>query len=150
MRMVMPYADYSSFVVECPTNDLAGKLQKIQNRALRICKFKDMYIRTSVTELHNYFQIDTLVERRFHQLILLMYKQSKIYGNNIDKFNRRTSNDDKVKFPPANYGCASTRKSPWYQDIWEWDGLTQEMQRAKNKTEFKTLTSKVKPRPHIV
>ena len=148
--MITPYADYSSFVVECSTNDLSTKLQRIQNRALRICKFKDMYAKTSVTELHTHFKIEKLSERRFHQLLSFMYKQANSKGLIINEDDRRTRNDGKIKFPPANYDYASTRKSPWYRGIWEWDGLTVTMQKAKTKNEFKTLTKLVKPRPHLV
>ena len=149
-QMIIPYPDYASFVIDCSSSDLTIKLQRIQNLALRICKFQDMFRRTSVTELHNDYNIQYLADRRFKQLLQLMYKQAATYGANVDEAQRRTRNDIKVKLPATNYVYASTSKSPWYRGVWEWDGLTHTIQRAKDKEAFKSMIKGCRPRTLLV
>ena len=140
----------STGVIDATTNDLIVKLQRIQGRALRICKYDKMYIKTSVTELHNHFRIELLVDRRFKQLLLLMFKQSKNIGTLVDDDNRRTRNDNKVKIGTVNYKFKSTQKSPWYRGVWEWDDLPAATQKLEKKGEFQNKIRLKKPRPHLV
>ena len=145
--MVVPYFDYANFAIECTVDDLVKKLQKLQNRGLRVCRFSNMYQRSSATDLHTHFKIAFLDHRRFVQLLLMMFKQSKVIGTLIPIENRRTRADHKVKFKKGRFPnhFASTDKSPWHRGVTAWDLLPAATQRLEKIEQFKFQVKKLEP-----
>ena len=136
-QMVIPYTEYASFILDCSTQELAAKIQKLQSRALRICRFNNRYERTSVTALHEYFKIDYVAHRRHVQLLMMMYKKSKTLGQLVQPELRRTRGDSKVKFDGAINRYRSTDKSPWTRGVVLWDKLKAEVQTLPKSTAYK-------------
>ena len=148
--MITPFADYAHFLIDCATMDLIKKVQKLQNRGLRICRFNNMYERCSATALHEHFKLPELGRRRFEQLLSLMFKVSSRVGVHIDPENRRTRADEKVKIPIKNYTYKTLQKCPLYRGVWEWDDLNPEVQKSNTQCIFKTHIKTKRARPIII
>ena len=145
--MIVPYFDYANFAIECTTDDLVGKLQKLQNRALRVCRFSNMYERSSATDLHTHFELKTLDHRRDSQLLLMMFKKSKSNGHLIPLVERRTRGDHKIKFENPRNTYASSDKNPWHRGVKAWDLLTADTQKLEKSAAFKHAIKLIIPPP---
>ena len=148
--MLVPYADYTSFLVDCTTSALQTKIQRLQNRGLRICRYGRMYERCSATDLHTHFKVKTLYERRLPQLLCQTFKVSKSKGMLKPPENRRTRADHKVKFKIKKFDYITMQKSPLWRGVWEWDGLNAATQLLEDKKKFSNLIKDRKHRPHMV
>ena len=91
-----------------------------------------MYEKCSVTELHEYFELQTLEERRFSQLLCHAFKISKTVGNIIPGDERRMRGDHKVKIPVHNFKYKTLSKCPLHRVVWEWDGQKVDEQMVDN------------------
>ena len=136
-QMLLPYFDYASFLIDCATEDLIKKVQKIENRALRICRYSNMYERSSATELHTHYLINFLDQRRYTQLHLIMFKKSQVHGLLTPLEDRRTRGDHKIKFNVAPNRLTSSDKNPWSRGIMLWDKLDEKTQKLEKKLAFK-------------
>ena len=149
-QMIVPYADYAHYLVDCTTQDLTKKVNRLQGRGLQVARYNNMYEKCSVTELHTYFKMDTLDSRRFKQLLNLMYKVSIAKGEGIPLADRRTRGDHKIKIPCKQFKYKALSKCPLLRGVWEWDGLDKDIQKLDSIDKFKASTSKLKPRPVLV
>ena len=70
---VLPYFDYGDIFYIGAHQQSLGKLQKLQNRGLRICLNAEP--RMSVMHLHNKSGINLLEHRRYSHLLILAYKR---------------------------------------------------------------------------
>ena len=70
---VLPYFDYGDILYIGAHQQSLGKLQKLQNRGLRICLNAEP--RMSVMHLHNKSGINLLEHRRYSHLLILAYKR---------------------------------------------------------------------------
>ena len=70
--LIEPYFDYCCPVWDGLTNELAEKLQKLQNRAIRVITMSDYY--SSTTALRGKLGWDNLCTRRKKQKLKLMFK----------------------------------------------------------------------------
>ena len=129
----------ASFLIDCSTQDLIDKVQRVQNGGLRVCKYNNLYERCSVTELHTHFNLSRLADRRHKQLLTHMYKLSKTKGYTVPPEEARTRGDSKVKFKLKNVKLKTMQKSPLYRGTWEWDDLIFEVQNTTSKVKFKGL-----------
>ena len=143
--MIVPYFDYASFVIDCTNVDIIKRLQRIQNRGLRVCRYNNMFERCSATDLHIHFDMKLLTHRRYTQLLLIMYKQSKHKGIVVPEHERRTRADHKIKFLHNVNRFTSTDKSPWHRGVQAWDKLTPETQKLKTSAAFKHAVKHLKP-----
>ena len=144
-QMILPYNDYASFVLDSTTQDLIIKLQRIQNRALRVCRYSYMYERSSATALHDHFNVKFLDHRRYTQLLMFMFKQSNLIGISIPEAARRTRADHKVKFDCPRTTYMSTDKGAWWRGVCAWNALEVETQRVEGLSAFKRLVTNIKP-----
>ena len=69
--MIVPYFDYGDIFLINISQKTIDKLQKLQNRALRICLALDG--RSNVDELHNTCNINKLIDRRQAHLLNFSY-----------------------------------------------------------------------------
>ena len=144
-QIIVPYFDYASFLTDCTTVDIIKRLQRIQNRGLRVCRYNNMFERCSATDLHTHFKLKLLSHRRYTQLLLIMYKQSKTKGEVVPEHERRTRADHKVKFRLDINRFVSSDKSPWYRGVQAWDKLTPEVQKSVTSAAFKHAIKHLKP-----
>ena len=73
--LIEVHFDYCSPVWDVVSNELTEKLQKLQNRAVRVITRSDYY--SSASELRNRFGWDNLYTRRVKQKAKLMFKTLK-------------------------------------------------------------------------
>ena len=71
---VVPYFDYGDIFLKNISQKTLDKLQKLQNRALRICLAQDG--RSNVNDLHNTCNINKLEQRRDAHLLNFVYKRA--------------------------------------------------------------------------
>ena len=82
--MIRPHMDYIDHVIDSSSAERIGKLDKLQNKAVRrIESYVDQNKRKSIDELHTMYNIEKLAVRRKNKLLKKMYRQSKDV-NNID------------------------------------------------------------------
>ena len=80
-QSVLPYLDYSGFLLVSATQRQIKDLQTLQNNALRLCLRYNLIDRVSEGRLHNEAALQNLKQRRKKQLLKLMYYQSKTAKN---------------------------------------------------------------------
>ena len=91
--MILPYFDYADIFYEATTVQNLSKLQRLQNRALRIVtqsKATDI----STKDLHLSMNVTPLRVRREHHLMNFMYKRAEIQKY-VDNRNLLTRAHDK-------------------------------------------------------
>ena len=148
---IRPILEYCSFITTSCNEDGLNQLQRLQNRALRIC-LKCNIRKYHVDELHTICNIET-VQRRMDKLLLsLMYTRSlKLrQGINGDSINDtgtegvNTRNRIKVCFELPHLVSHFYKRSPYYRGVVLWNTLTAGIQRATSKVKFKLEISKIK------
>ena len=70
----MPYFDYGDIFLMKINQKTIDKLQKLQNRALRLCLALDS--RSNVNEMHNTYNINKLSHRREVHLLNFVYRRA--------------------------------------------------------------------------
>ena len=83
---VVPYFDYGDIFLINISQKSIDKLQKLQNRALRICLARDG--RSNVNDLHNKCNIDKLRQGREVHLLNFVYKSA----HSLDYLQNRNRN----------------------------------------------------------
>ena len=73
--MIVPYFDYGDIVLVNINRKTIDKLQKLQNRALRVCLALDG--RSNVNEIHNMCNINKLDHRRQTHLLIFSYHRAQ-------------------------------------------------------------------------
>ena len=119
--MIAPILDYGDIIYAGSNQDNLDKLQKLQNRGLRICINADHY--TPVILLHQSCNIPNLLARRKCNLRKYMYKQQ----NNIEivvNRNIRTRRHDAVIYETCIPLLEKYKKGTIYRGIQEWNNLT--------------------------
>ena len=110
--MMCPAIDYCSFYTGGAHSGDLIKLQRMQNRALRICQRLAIRDR-SILDLHNDCKIDMLDRRRKLQLLGLMWKRAH-NGGALEQRRVRTRGDRKIKFAQRRAKTCFYEKSPYY------------------------------------
>ena len=135
-QAVLPLVEYVSFLLFLNRKHDIDKLQKLQNRALRLC-FDIIDPRTiSVIELHQRANLLTLSQRREKQLLGIMYDISR-----------------KEEFVKSNLVCTRQAakivlisevaqysiyvRSPYIVGSSLWNNLDANVQKIENKNEYK-------------
>ena len=132
-QTVVPYFDYCSFLSEGATVAVLLKLQRLQNRGLKICKGN--YDRIATAQLHAESKVQMLGERRKHQLLLIMFKQARKLKLR-PKANPRTRSDHKIKFVVKRPRLERFKKSPFYRGVKLWNRLKPRVQLSDTKDQF--------------
>ena len=95
--MVLPIAEYADFFVLCTKHDL-GKLQHMQNRALRLCFEYHPCDEISTCKLHQDARLDTLNVYRATHILNIMYMNKDRYAK-TSVLSIATRNSQKQLFP---------------------------------------------------
>ena len=143
---IRPILEYCSFITTSCNEDGLNQLQRLQNRALRIC-LKCNIRKYHIDELHEICDIE-MVQRRMDKLLLsLMYTRSlKLHvndGDDITNEGRVTRNNLKVTFALPNLISHFYKRSPYYRGIVLWNTLSAGIQRATSKVKFKCELDKI-------
>lgn len=138
--MILPLFEYSNLVYSLVPVALRKKLQRLQNRSLRIIFFRDSHLATS--QLHDKAKLVPLSQRADTQLLCLMFRRS--FDNN--KFpllppTVETRSMHKIKFQIPRPKKERFRHFPVYRGSQLWDNLPADVQQADSYQGFK---SKVK------
>ena len=72
-QTILPFVEYVSFVLYLNRNCDIEKIQRLQNRCLRMCLDIRQPIDMTVNDLHVNAKIETLESRRSRQLIKVMF-----------------------------------------------------------------------------
>ena len=118
--MVIPYLDYGDIIYHCSSIQLLDKLQKLQNRGLRICYGTGTGL--SINEMHARANLSTLYNRRLHHVCNFMYKQQ---GNHdiLDIRDIRTRAHDAVLYTTSRPFCEKYKKNFFYYGPYLWNQL---------------------------
>ena len=139
-QAVLPYFDYSGFLLLSATQKQIKDLQTLQNNALRICLRYNLVDRVSEERLHNEALLQKLEQRRKKQLMKLMYYQSKNVKN-VKKSERQTRAADKIVFKIPGKCNTKFLNSTYYIGAQLWNDLTLNVQRSENIVKFdKSIT----------
>ena len=98
--MVLPILEYNSAIYNFTTAQNSQKLQRIQNRAIRIITKTDKT--TSTTELQNKLKLQTLHRRWQNRLLTLMHIRSR-NPTHTQTAHRTTRQTSKYPTPKHNY-----------------------------------------------
>ena len=138
---ILPLFDYNDIIyglLNAQQQQL--KLQRIQNRALRVV-FRGKVL--SVREMHDRANVETLDLRRKGHLMALMYERTHDpnYIDNTPRVSRRAAAKMlKVPKPKTN----RLKKGPKYNGSVKWNDLPPKVRQAKTKLELKNLLKKHK------
>ena len=138
--MILPYMDYGDVVYQAATSDLLCKLQRLQNRALRIItKYDDNY--QSTTAIHQSLRILPLSRRRYVHTNNFAYKRS-IQPKYVDNRNLLTRAHGKKLLLCPRPRTERFKNSVVYTTAKCWNELSLDEQRASSYNSFKLKTKK--------
>ena len=133
---VVPYFDYGDIFLMKVSQKTIDKLQKLQNRALRVCLARDG--RSNVNDLHNTCNISKLNHRREAHLLNFVYKRAHGAGYNQGaNRNLRRFNAPILKEVRSNN--SSFEKSVLYQGATIWNRQPVEDRNIANHKLFKKM-----------
>ena len=73
--------EYGDFVVDSANHVLVNRLDKLQEKALRLAEYKPKAKRKDISKLQLDFKIENLEIRRKRSLLRLMFNQSRTDSN---------------------------------------------------------------------
>ena len=136
---VLPYVDYGDILYDGAHTALLDKLQKLQNRSLRLVLCLEN--RTPVILIHQIAKISNLSVRRIAHLRNFMYKQQ---GNNeiVNTRNVNTRAHDAVVFTTLRPKNEKYRNSVLYRGAVAWNNLPVKMKNIPEYQAFKLQQKK--------
>ena len=118
--MILPYFDYGDILIISSHQNQLNKLQKVQNRALRICLHKEP--RSQINNLHYEGDIPLLSFRRHSHLLNYMYRRK-------DDLSYRDSRNINTRFHSSSVlnvikpNCETFKRSVCYKGALAWNNL---------------------------
>lgn len=133
---ILPVLEYANVIHSLFSTAIRNKLQRLQNRALRI--IYGYQIKLPISELHEQANLANLEIRANRQLTCLMYKRahcSSIYPlMNNESVTRANL---KIRFDLPRPTIERYKQFPLYHGAKLWDNLDYSIQRAENYELFK-------------
>ena len=133
---VVPYFDYGDIFLLNINQKTIAKLQKLQNRALRICLALDG--RSNVNDMHNTCNINKLLHRREVHLLNFVYIQAQ-NDNYVQTGNRDLQLFDAPGIREFKSNNKSFERSILYQGALIWNRQTVEDRSTASHKVFKKL-----------
>ena len=133
--MIIPYLDYGDIIYYNLTMKIKGKLQTLQERALKIC-IKPQH-HTPVELLHRSAKIAPLYKRRLSHVYNFMYKQQTVV-NRLDLRKIHTRRRDANVFVTKRPNCDKYKKNIFYYGAVLWNKLPVKIRKIESYTAFKT------------
>ena len=135
-QTVLPLVEYVCYLMYLNKKHDIDKLQKLQNRALRLC-FNVVDQRSiSVLDLHRQANILTLEQRREKQLLGIMYDVSKKLEF-VRPQRAATRQADKIMLDFDIAQCGIYAHSPYVTGCYLWNKLDAITQKSENKHAYK-------------
>ena len=131
--------EYGDFLVDSAKRDTVNKLDKKQERALKMIAYQyGEPLRPTIRTLIQMYRIEDLSKRWRKHLLSLMYNISKdidiIDDYRPDKILR---SHDQVKLQTHSTRSSKIKKRPYYRGVKEWEKVQSEIQKAETKEPFK-------------
>ena len=133
--MILPIFDYNDIIYNLLTQQQQTKLQRVQNRALRIV-FRGKIL--SVNDMHERANVDKLETRRDNHLLALMYNRSKD-PNYLSPQARETRRTAAVTLRVPHPKTNRLKKAPIYKGSSMWNNLPAKIRNSGSKLELKNL-----------
>ena len=132
--MILPYFDYGDIIYNNSNQDGLDKLQRLQNRCLKICKKLDR--RSNTKELHATAKCPMLLNRRSAHVNNFMYKRlSKPHL--VDDRDIRTRAHEAPLFRVEVPKIEAFKRSIQYSGATQWNNLPAETRSIGSFTQFK-------------
>ena len=137
-QTVLPLVEYVSFMLCFNNKQDVEKLQRLQNRSLRLCFNINVPMDFNTAILHENARIDKLCDRRDLMLLCLMYDlcHQGLYERKVTRITR-AANGFMFDLMVPQKGVYS--KSPYYIGASKWNSLPVNIRKAGNKEQFKQL-----------
>ena len=138
--MILPYFDYADVIFTKALNKDIGKLQKLQNKCLKICMGKVR--RFSSEAVHKLANVPFLKDRREAHVLNFMYtRKSKVHLPNNREI--RTRAHDAPLFVIPIPRCEAYKRSVKFFGATSWNGLPPATRNKDSYLDFK-YTQKLK------
>ena len=128
--MVLPYLDYADVIFSKANGTMLDKLQRLQNRCLKICAGFNMLHDTN--QLHKSLKVPFLKDRRRAHVLNFMYNR-KNKTELLNKREIRTRAHDAPLFNVYIPRCEAFKRSVGYFGSVDWNELSVE---ARNRNPF--------------
>ena len=135
-QTILPLVEYVSFMLCLNSCHELDKLQKLQNRCLRLCMNINNPRDISVARLHNDAWVSNLSVRRDVQLVSLMF-DLKCHGLFKKEGIRNTRSTENYIFETDIVHTGIYAKSPYYKGANLWNEVPRHLQQVPNKGKFK-------------
>ena len=144
-QTILPYFDYGSFLMNSASQNSISKLDKYQNRALRLIEYKPKHQRAEyMVNLMTEYRIPSIRQRRGEQLLAFMYSISR----NPEYTDKRRPlmtlrSSAKIKFKEKLTIKTLVQKSPYNRGVLLWNTLTEEQHHINTLKLFKKAIKNV-------
>ena len=136
--MLLPYLDYAEVVFDGALNKDISKLQKVQDKCLKVRLGKDR--RYSTDAIHKLANVSFLKDRREAHNVMLNFmftRKSKVHLLNNREI--RTRAHDAPLFETSIPRCEAYRRSVGYRGATKWNSLTPAIRHTATYLAFKKL-----------
>ena len=123
-QTIMPLVEYVSFVLYLNNAKETDKLQKLQNRCLRMCLNINNPRDVSVVRLHETTQMNFLDTRRDTHIMFMLKCNGLFWKESM----RITHNADRYTFNTAIVHMEIYAESPYYKGVALWNNLPIDLQ----------------------
>ena len=137
--MILPYLDYADVIFSRTNTANVDKLQRLQNRGLKVCQGYD--VRYDTTALHKEAKIPFLRDRRNAHALNFMFKR-KADRNLLNLREIRTRAHDAPLFNVLTPRCEAAKRSVVYYGSSLWNDLTPQLRNTQDYFAFKAIQKK--------
>ena len=136
--MIRPHLEYGDFIIESSNVGNIDKLERLQEKCLRLSEYQAPAKRKEMSMLKIKFRIEDLKIRRKRSLLRLMHNQSKNAVNLVqERPNMILRSDKKIKMKSDFTRLTKIQRSPYYRGLSLWNTLPEYIQRESSKVKFK-------------
>ena len=132
--MILPYFDYGDVIYNVASQEGLDRLQRLQNRCLKICK--NLNIRHDTNDLHRITKMPRLDLRRKAHINNFMYGRLKQVAL-VDARDIRTRAHDAPLFKVSIPANETFKRSVLYAGALQWNGLDKATRNIDNLDTFK-------------
>ena len=137
-QAILPLVEYVSYLMSLNRKHDIEKLQKLQNKALRLCYGIADPRTISVSALHTQSNLCNLSQRREHQLLCIMYDVTRKHPELIKPNQVNTRQADKIILSTKVATCSVYARSPYVTGSNLWNNLDATVQKLELKSAYKT------------
>ena len=139
--MILPYMDYADVLfVNAKATDL-DKLQRLQNRSLKVCLGRDRFFSTE--RAHREAKVPMLSDRRRAHTLNFMFKRKSARPDLLNRREIRTRAHDAPLFNIVVPHCEAFKRCVGYHGATAWNNLNPGVRSTGSYKEFKNIQAKV-------